>query len=335
MRSLFVLIISFSYCIKLQAQFEPAAGLPGSSALHKDSSIFKAWATHCSIVRGYQDISNTLTGLATVGDSSMALGKAGTNGVVSLGDAGIAIVTFDSPIKNGPGPDFAIFENTFIDSFLELAIVEVSSDGIHYVRFLPTSLTQDTVQTGAFGYTNPRKLNNLAGKYRALWGTPFDLDELSIHSDININAITHIKIIDVVGSIDSNYASYDQFHNKINDPWPTPFPSSGFDLDAVGVIHPVTSGINKSYIKANINIYPNPANANCNIHLNNLQAGVTNIQLYDMTGREVFTSNYNLDEGWCNIALDLSEFKNGCYHVVISNGQQSSSIPLIINHNEF
>lgn len=333
MQRLLFFIITLNFFGNLQGQFEPAVGRKGSSALHKDSSIFKSWATHCNISRGYQDISNPSPVFVTVGDSSMALGKAGENGVVSLGDAGMAILTFNTPIKNGPGPDFAIFENTFIDSFLELAFVEVSSDGIHYVRFLSTSLTQDSVQTGPFGFTNPTKINNLAGKYRSLWGTPFDLDELAMMSNININAITHIKIIDVVGSIDSQYASFDQYHHKINDPWPTPFPSSGFDLDAVGIIHPVNSGFNKIYNPSSLNLFPNPASNQCKINFNSLNEGNTTISLIDMTGRIVYSNTYLLNTGTNTIWLQLSEFSNGCYHVVLSNGNQSSSIPLIINHD--
>jgi hypothetical protein len=77
----------------------------------------------------------------------------------------------------------------------------------------------------------------LAGKYRQGYGTPFDLEELAGTPGLNVNDVKYVRIIDVVGSIDDNYATYDSFGNKINDPWPTPFDSSGFDLEAVGVIH--------------------------------------------------------------------------------------------------
>jgi hypothetical protein len=43
--------------------------------------------------------------------------------------------------------------------------------------------------------------------------------------------------VDVVGSITPAYATYDSQGNMVNDPWPTPYSSSGFDLDAVGVIN--------------------------------------------------------------------------------------------------
>ena len=90
--------------------------------------------------------------------------------------------------------------------------MEVSSDGVNYFRFPATSYTDTTVQTGSFGSTDATKINNLAGKYRALYGTPFDLEELKNENGLDVNNITHIKIIDVVGSIQNQYASRDQYH---------------------------------------------------------------------------------------------------------------------------
>src|ERR1700741_948125 len=83
-----------------QAQFAPIVGQPGTTAMHKDSSVFVAWATSCNSVRGYQDISQPTGPLADVGDNSMALGVAGSNGVISLGDGGYAILQFASPIND-------------------------------------------------------------------------------------------------------------------------------------------------------------------------------------------------------------------------------------------
>src|SRR3954467_173127 len=144
-----LIVVFFLLTVQLTvAQFAPPAGQPGSTAVRKDSSAFVAWATGSIIIRGYQDISNPSSGYATVGDSSSAIGKADGVNVVSLGDGGAAILTFKLPITNGPGNDFAVFENGFSDTFLELAFVEVSSDGVHYFRFPAVSNTQDTLQMG-------------------------------------------------------------------------------------------------------------------------------------------------------------------------------------------
>jgi len=239
--------------------YPPAAGQLGSTAIYKDSSVFINWANGCKVVRGYMDISNQALGHASVGDSSMALGKAGTNGVLSLGDGGWATCTFPFPIGNGPGFDFAVFENGFDDYFLELASVEVSSNGIDFFAFPSHSLTDTLIQKGSFDSLNAGKLNNLAGKYRGGFGTPFDLQELQGNTNLDVQSVTHVRVRDVVGSLNHQYATRDSYNNKINDPWPSPFPSGGFDLDAIGVIYQNTHQMLKEQMVSHqIRVFPNP-----------------------------------------------------------------------------
>ncbi|HQQ94239.1 MAG TPA: T9SS C-terminal target domain-containing protein [Bacteroidia bacterium] len=264
MKGFAIILWSVVFTCGLRAQvYPPAAGHPGSTAMYKDSSVFVNWASACSVQRGYQDISNPTLGFASAGDSSMALGKALSNGVLSLGDGGSALLRFPFLISNGPGFDLAVFENGFDDFFLELAFVEVSSDGIHFFRFPSHSLSDTLQQKSAFDSTNASDLNNLAGKYRAGYGTPFDLQELSGIPELDINAISYVKIVDVVGSLLPQYARRDFYQNKINDPWPTPFASSGFDLDAVGVIHEnrFLSLKQESYPEERVIVIPNPVSA--------------------------------------------------------------------------
>jgi hypothetical protein len=180
------------------AQFHPPAGQPGTSAIYKDSSIIVAWATTCTVVRGYMDITNQAGGVATAGVDANGTGVADGSTIVSLGDGGMATLTFPSTLFDGPGYDFAIFENSFDGIFLELAFVEVSSDGINFFRFSATSNTPDSVQTGSFDSTDASKLNNLAGKYKANYGTPFDLYELNGTTGLDIAHISHVRVADVV-----------------------------------------------------------------------------------------------------------------------------------------
>ncbi len=227
----------------LAGPYAPSAGEPNSTAISKDDPNFVAWATGVTIQRGYVDINEPGLGYVSYGNDSNALGKAEGDSydVISLGDGGTATVTFEYPITNGPGYDFAVFENSFSKDFLELAFVEVSSDGNNFFRFNSVSLTPTNTQVGSFGTLDTTNLHNLAGKYCQGYGTPFDLEELAdVNSLLDINFITHVRIIDVVGCIEDEYASYDSLGNKINDPWPTPFSTGGFDLDAVGVIHEKT-----------------------------------------------------------------------------------------------
>ncbi len=223
--------------------YAPAAGQPGSSALAADSPAFVGWATgFASLVRGPLDIAHPEAGTATFGSGALALGPAGTDPtqVVSLGDGGQITLSFDHAITDGPGFDFAVFENGFADTFLELAFVEVSSNGTDFLRFPSVSLTQVATQSASFGALDPTNLYNLAGKYRGGFGTPFDLGQLAgADGAVDVTDIHFVRIVDAVGSIDEAFATHDSLGNPINEPYPTAFASGGFDLDAVGVLHAV------------------------------------------------------------------------------------------------
>lgn len=245
----------------LGQSFAPNPGQVGSTAIYKDSNVFVSWADNVSVTRGLKKIDDPNAGEASYGLSAYALGKADGDGltVVSLGDRGEALLYFHKAIKNENGPDFAVFENGFQDDYLELAFVEVSNDGINFYRFPSYSETPSAIQSSNASYTDTRYIHNLAGKYKQGYGTPFDLSDLDSINDLDLQQIHYIKIIDVVGNIDPNYASYDSQGRIINDPWPTNFESGGFDLDAVGVIHQqVVADLNENqiiYIE-----YGNPVN---------------------------------------------------------------------------
>ena len=314
MKSYFIVsvCVSLLFCYTpINAQFAPPFGHEGNTAMYKDSSAFVAWANKCNVVRGFQDISNQSLGYTNVGDSSLAIGPAGTNGVVSLGDGGVAILEFSSPIMDGNGPDFAVFENGFDNLFLELAFVEVSSDGIHFFRFPAISNTDTTIQTDGFGLTDASKLHNLAGKYRAEYGTPFDLSDLTNDALLNKEAITHVKVIDVVGSIQNQYCRRDANNHKINDPWPTGWGNGGFDLDAVGVIHQQTVGIDELEL-TNVSVYPNPAT---NVLYVNLSSINYSLEVINLIGEVVL----KVENKSNTTSLELSNLKSGVYYLKISS----------------
>jgi hypothetical protein len=317
------------------AQFAPPAGQAGTTAMYKDSAAFIAWATGSKIVRGYQDISDPALGYPTFGDSTSVVGKANKSSIVSLGDGGSAVVTFKFPIKNEAGFDFAVFENSLNDTFLELAFVEVSSDGVTYFRFPATSNTQDTVQLDNAADMDARKINNLAGKYRALYGTPFDLQELSGISGLDIDRITHVKIIDVVGSILPAYATHDKNGKKINDPWSTPFPSSGFDLDAVGIIHQaLPNSIEEPASAIAFQVFPNPVSNTSKIRfLMNTPEKIT-IDVLDVMGREVAVVADHVPAQQAEIiSLEQLNLQNGIYFLRIK-GEHAVATKKIIFVNE-
>ena len=316
--TLYFLVI-FLMVDQLHAQFAPAAGQPGTQAMHTDSSSFVTWASECMLSRGPVNISDLSQGYATFGDSSSAIGKADGLNVVSLGDGGYAILSFSGSIYDGPGYDFAVFENAFTDNYLEFGFVDVSSDGQNFFRFPSVSNITSSVQTGPFDLSDPSLVHNLAGKYRATFGTPFDLSELSGLSGLNTQQITHVKITDVVGSISNGYQSYDSQGNIINDPWPSPFSSCGFDLDGIGVINFNTSS--KYELNSNINefqIYPNPFESFVRVKAN---SHPFNIKLLSTLNEEIVTYPvFKNDEA----ILSLEELDIGIYILEISSKDKTS-----------
>ena len=285
-----------------------AVGAEGCNAIKADSSAIVAWATGVTVTRGPRNIANPDLGLAATGTESNAIGRATLNDVydvVSLGDGGSALVTFAHPIRNGEGPDFAVYENGFSDNSLELAFVEVSTDGQRFVRFPATCLTQTETQLANAGQTDPTNLNNLAGKFRIGYGTPFDLEELRDSTGINIDSIVYVRVVDVVGSINPQYGTYDAYGHIINDPWPTPFEASGYDLTGVAVLHENTNTSGIDEVMTVEGIWPNPTADRVNVSMRYAAEGL----LYDLTGRQV--AAYSLREGLNT--LDLTNLKNGVY----------------------
>lgn len=173
--------------------------------------------------------------------------------VVSLGELdqagldagdlpGRITLRLERPLMRLPGADLVVFENAFSYSansaFIELAYVEVSSDGTHFARFPSHYLGESPM--GPWAHQDPRKIFNLAGKhinsYGQSWGTPFDFNDLIDHplvesGQVDLDRIEYVRIVDIPGS----GVFQDSEGNAIYDPWPT-FGSGGFDLEAVGGI---------------------------------------------------------------------------------------------------
>ena len=307
--------------VAMWAQFAPAQDKPGTTAMHADSSAFVAWATGCVAEPGPMNITNPGAGLAGQGwPASNVIGEPeGTYGVTCLGDGGRATVTFASPICNRPGPDFAVFENGFENAqaagmyFLELGFVEVSSDGENFFRFPAISMVQTETQIGGMGCIDPQQIHNFASKYKAMYGTPFDLDEVPNDPLLDKNNITHVRVIDVVGNINPEYCTYDSQGHIINDPWPTPFASGGMDLDAIGVIHDLEHFPDPQNVVENddmtISVYPNPAHDV--IYVGTWRAAsVQGIDLYNVMGHKVLSST--------DTEINVSGLEPGIYFVRVN-----------------
>jgi hypothetical protein len=200
----------------------------------KDSQLIHAWAS------GWVEPVAWGTSLGEQWmDPAQAIGPAegDSTAIVSLGRGGELTLTFDYPIADGEGPDLAVFENSFLADFIELAFVEVSSDGQSFVRFPGRCLIEEPVS--AFGRSDPEKIVGLAGKYPAGFGVPFDLADLSkdplvLNKTLDLGHVTHVRIVDIIG----DGSIIDSLGNPIYDPYPTT-DSAGFDLDGVACMQPL------------------------------------------------------------------------------------------------
>jgi hypothetical protein len=233
-----ILLISMFGFLSVSAQFDPAGGEAGSKAVHFQSDLIQSWAQNVRIERGWMNKADTSLGLVSFGMEEDAIGTADGK-FVSLGDGGFAEIKLTEPMQNRMGYEFAVFENGFKypgGYYLELATVSVSTDGVHFTDFPAISLSDTAVQVDNGGVLSPVKLDQLAGKHPANWGTPFDLDDLPDAEFLKRDSILYIRITDVTGSLNADYGTRDSKGSLINDPWPTPFPSGGFDLDAIAFL---------------------------------------------------------------------------------------------------
>ena len=302
--------------------FDGIAESTGCQAIKFDNPSILGWATSCVITRGYQCIDSATT-YASYGTDNDGVGPSSNStgeGVVSLGDAGYAVLTFGMPITNGEGYDFAVFENALNHTFLELAFVEVSSDGEHYYRFPSVSNTQTTQQIGNGGALDATNLHNLAGKYKVGWGTPFDLEELAGYSNLDINNVTHVRVVDVVGSINPMVGTTDKNGHIINDPYPTAFHTSGFDLSGVAVMNgwtPTPSAVNEYQQEISFMAYPNPCQNVLNISTVTINEPIS---LFNATGQQIW-SGMTQDTYF---QLDMQSYPAGMYMLQI--GSQMTKI---------
>ena len=152
----------------------------------------------------------------------------------------------------------------------------------------------------------PAHLHNFASTYGAFYGTPFDLDEVEDNELLDKNRVTHVRIVDVVGNIDPEYATTDSEGHIVNDPWPTAFASSGFDLDAVGVIHDIAHNDVPENAEESIAVYPNPVRDRLMVKAEDLQS----VEIYNLVGQQVMFSTSDI--------IDMGALNQGIYFVRIN-----------------
>jgi len=182
-------------------------------------------------------------------DPSEALGRASgvSTDVVSLGRGGSITVRLDVAVgatlpagatQAAQAAQIAVFENGIPAGSAalcaELAYVEISADGVRFVRF-PVECLRTTPVT-EFGTIDPSEYRGFAGLHPAGTGTVFDPGTLAntvevLSGAVDISAIRYVRIVDVVG----DGSQTDSLGRPVYDPYPTSR-TAGFDLDGVAVL---------------------------------------------------------------------------------------------------
>jgi hypothetical protein len=152
--------------------------------------------------------------------------NAGSTDVVSLGNDGRIVVSFDdNAVVDGEGDDLVIYENAFLSGtlvFAELAFVEVSADGKTWVEFPYDAESREGLAGQEPVLANSQ--NGLDPLDPASGGDRFDL------ADVGLDFVRFVRITDAGARID--------------DPGNHSFAGTkgGFDLDAAAAIHSTDLG---------------------------------------------------------------------------------------------
>jgi hypothetical protein len=176
---------------------------------------------------------------------------AGSIHVHSLGTGGSVTLGFDVVIQDGPGADLTVFENPLMaggGSFSEVASIEVSSDGLTFVRF-PSRYAGPSGPLPAFGSVPLGTYLGLTGNVPVVanvvtnavdpfdpavsGGESFDLAELADAPEVlaglvDLSAIRLVRLVDVEEGL--------VLDSEGTPIWDNGGPGSSADIDAVAVL---------------------------------------------------------------------------------------------------
>jgi hypothetical protein len=129
-----------------------------------------------------------------------------------------------------------------------------------------------------------------------------------------------------VGSINNEFGSRDSAGRIINDPFPTPFASGGFDLDAIGVINQNPQGIQNNTL-SNLKVYPNKLSIGERITISNIKTDI-NTSLYSYNG-ECIRKEY-IDSSLDKTYLGTENLKAGLYFLRLEDSKSTRTCKLLI-----
>ena len=171
---------------------------------------------------------------------------AGSFHVLSLGTGGSVTVGFAESVVDGPGVDLIVFENAFFtlgtkNTFSEVAYVEVSSNGVDFLRFptrfagiirTPTITRGSTISPFTYGAQPAGSYEGMTGAMPVLanvamntidpldptvaGGEAFDLADLA-QEPLVLPGIVDLQSTDFVRIVDLGNIGYDSHGRVIRD----------------------------------------------------------------------------------------------------------------------
>ncbi len=174
---------------------------------------------------------------------------------------------------------------------------------------------------------------NEYGRIRLDWATAEEenADKYVIERSDNGNDYTPIITKKAKGNTtqQTNYTTYDEspLINKVNY-----YKLSEYDRNGLGGLLSQTFVSNIAGFPK-FNVYPNPSTGKVNINIFNFGVPSVSIEIIDVMGNLVWTSNIDLIDGNNLQQLDLSIFENGVYIVRTFDGSTFYKQTLIISKN--
>ena len=91
-----------------------------------------------------------------------------------------------------------------------------------------------------------------------------------------------------------------------------------------------SSGVNANDLVSQVNLFPNPSNANTSLEFYNKKASSVNLVVTNAIGEVVFTSEIDAVQGFNSIVIPSDKFESGVYFVSIKGQNSNNTQKLVI-----
>ncbi len=234
---------------------------------------------------------------------------------VAIGGLTVSAVTSQNPDPTSMEGEFIqIFAYEWADVFADLNDANAAVNNI------------DQIAEGEYIYEADLQQENIY--------IPFDQPVLLSDNQRYLFCLTHLG-----ENIFSGYDTQIDYNTTVNNYLQPQFPGEsdgtwflgGFGTDVVPAItaslFEATASI-EEYTPANLTAYPNPANAEVNIPLNE-NFGAVSLTITDMSGKVVNTQN--IEMAGSILTVDVTNLASGSYVFNVSNGEKTEVITVSVN----